>query len=47
MPLFIAYFGCEYANGKLVFYEDIYNEDRAFMKKYFASKFSPEDVLLP
>lgn len=38
MPLFIAYFGCEYANGKLVFYEDIYNEDRTMMKKYFASK---------
>lgn len=37
-PLFIRYFGCELVNGKIKFYDDIYNEDKAMREKYFAGK---------
>jgi murein L,D-transpeptidase YcbB/YkuD len=38
MPLFIRYFTCEGKNGKVHFYEDIYDEDRYLSQKYFANK---------
>lgn len=38
LPLFIEYFTCEARNNKLVFYEDIYNDDRMLAEKYFANK---------
>jgi L,D-transpeptidase YcbB len=38
LPLFIRYFTCEGKNGKIVFYEDIYDEDRNLIQKYFANK---------
>jgi murein L,D-transpeptidase YcbB/YkuD len=37
-PLFIRYFGCELVNGKIKFYDDIYNDDRAMREKYLAGK---------
>ena len=36
--LFIEYFTCEVKNNKLVFYDDVYNDDRMLAKKYFANK---------
>jgi murein L,D-transpeptidase YcbB/YkuD len=38
LPVFIRYFTCEGKNGSIVFYEDIYNEDKKLREKYFASK---------
>jgi murein L,D-transpeptidase YcbB/YkuD len=38
IPLFIRYFTCEGKKGKIVFYDDIYNEDRWLQEKYFAGK---------
>jgi L,D-transpeptidase YcbB len=38
VPIFIRYFGCEAIQGKLVFYDDIYNEDKTLIDKYFAKK---------
>ena len=38
IALFIRYFSCEGKKGKVVFYEDIYGEDRQLMEKYFARK---------
>ncbi len=38
LPLYIVYFTCDIKNGKLVFYDDIYNEDKALAQKYFANK---------
>jgi L,D-transpeptidase YcbB len=38
LPLFIRYFTCEGKNGKIIFYEDIYDEDRNLIQKYFANK---------
>ncbi len=38
IPLFIRYFTCEAKNGKVVFYEDIYGEDKILRQKYFANK---------
>ncbi len=38
LPLFIEYFGCEARNDKLVFYDDIYNDDGMLGEKYFANK---------
>jgi murein L,D-transpeptidase YcbB/YkuD len=38
VPLFIRYFTCEGADGRLVFHEDIYGEDRKLRDKYFARK---------
>jgi murein L,D-transpeptidase YcbB/YkuD len=38
LPLFIRYFTCEGKDGKIVFYEDIYDEDRNLIQKYFANK---------
>jgi murein L,D-transpeptidase YcbB/YkuD len=38
IPLFIRYFSCEGRNGKLLFYDDIYGEDKILREKYFANK---------
>ena len=38
IPLYIRYFSCEGKKGKVIFYEDIYGEDRQLMEKYFAKK---------
>ncbi len=38
IPLFIRYFTCEGKNGKIIFYTDIYNEDRMLGDRYFAKK---------
>ncbi len=38
IPLFIRYFTCEGKNGKIIFYEDIYNEDKILRDKYFANR---------
>lgn len=38
MPLFIRYFGCEFVNGSIKFYDDIYADDRDLKQKYFIGK---------
>lgn len=38
IPLYVRYFSCEGKNGIIKFYEDIYNEDKHLMEKYFAKK---------
>jgi len=38
LPLFIGYYTCEVKNNKIVFYDDIYNDDRMLAEKYFANK---------
>ncbi len=38
IPLSIRYFTCEGKNGKIVFYDDIYGEDKLLREKYFARK---------
>lgn len=38
IPIYIRYFSCEAVGGKLVFYSDIYNEDKALIDKFFAKK---------
>lgn len=38
MPVFVRYFTCENINGKIVFYEDIYDEDHDLAEKIFTGK---------
>ncbi len=38
LPLYIEYFTCEAKNNKIVFYDDIYNDDKMLGEKYFANK---------
>jgi murein L,D-transpeptidase YcbB/YkuD len=38
LPLFIRYLTCEGKNGNIVFYNDIYGEDKKLAEKYFAGK---------
>ncbi len=38
LPVYIRYFTCEEKGGKIVFYDDMYGEDRLLREKYFASK---------
>ena len=38
IPLYIRYFTCEGRDGKIIFYDDIYNEDRMLGERYFAKK---------
>ena len=38
IPLFIRYFTCEGKDGRIVFYDDIYDEDSRLREKYFAGK---------
>jgi murein L,D-transpeptidase YcbB/YkuD len=38
LPVFIRYFTCEGKDGRIVFYDDIYGDDKLIREKYFASK---------
>ncbi|HEX2608591.1 MAG TPA: L,D-transpeptidase family protein [Flavisolibacter sp.] len=38
VPLFIRYFTCEAKDGAVVFYEDVYGEDRSIRDKIFSTK---------
>ena len=38
LPVFIRYFTCEGRGDGIVFYDDIYNEDKLIREKYFAGK---------
>jgi len=38
LPVYIRYFTCEGKNGKLLFYDDIYGDDKALHEKIFAGK---------
>jgi L,D-transpeptidase YcbB len=38
IPLFIRYFTCEGRDGKIIFFDDMYNEDHRLREKYFAGK---------
>lgn len=38
VPIFIRYFTCEYKDGKIRYYNDIYGEDRYLNERYFADK---------
>ena len=38
LPVFIRYFTCEGKNGGIVFYDDVYGDDKYLREKYFASK---------
>ncbi len=38
IPLFIRYFTCEGKDGKIIFHDDIYGEDKILSDKYFAGK---------
>ena len=38
IPVYIRYVTCEGRDGKIVFYDDVYGEDRWLREKYFASK---------
>ncbi len=40
LPLFIRYFTCEAKNNKIVFYDDIYGDDKILRGKYFAGKYA-------
>jgi murein L,D-transpeptidase YcbB/YkuD len=36
--LFIKYFTCEGVNGKMIFHDDIYDEDKKMIERFFAAK---------
>ena len=38
VPVFIRYFSCEGKDGRIKFYDDIYEEDRYLTEKYFGDK---------
>lgn len=38
IPLFIRYFTCEGKKGKIVFYDDIYGDDKKLIEKYIVNK---------
>ncbi len=38
IPIFILYFGCEAAKESIIFFDDIYAEDKVLREKYFALK---------
>jgi L,D-transpeptidase YcbB len=38
IPLFIRYFTCEVKEGKIFFYDDMYDEDKLLRDKYFSNK---------
>jgi murein L,D-transpeptidase YcbB/YkuD len=38
MPVYIRYITCEGRNGNIVFYDDVYAEDKLLREKYFAAK---------
>jgi len=38
VPVFIRYIGCTGINGRVKFYDDIYNEDKMLSERYFSNK---------
>ncbi|HET9056593.1 MAG TPA: L,D-transpeptidase family protein [Chitinophagaceae bacterium] len=38
LPLYIRYFGCDVKNKQIVFFDDIYGEDKELRERYFANK---------
>ena len=38
LSLYIKYFTCEAKDGKLIMYDDIYNDDKIYADKYFTNK---------
>jgi murein L,D-transpeptidase YcbB/YkuD len=38
VPIYLRYFTCEGKKGKIIFYDDIYDEDRHLREAYFADK---------
>ncbi len=38
IPVYIRYITCEGQNGKIIFFDDIYGEDKFIRERYFASK---------
>jgi len=38
LPVYIRYFGCAGIDGKVKFYDDIYNEDKMLIERYFVNK---------
>lgn len=38
VPVFFRYITCEVKEGKLIFYDDIYKEDKMLRERYFANK---------
>jgi L,D-transpeptidase YcbB len=38
LPVYIRYFTCDGKDGQVVFYDDIYGEDRLLREQYFAGK---------
>lgn len=38
LPLYIRYFTCEGKDGNIVFYDDMYGEDKLLRERYFAGK---------
>jgi murein L,D-transpeptidase YcbB/YkuD len=38
VPLFIRYFSCEGSEGRILFHDDIYGEDKLLRNRYFANK---------
>ena len=38
IPVFLRYFTCEGRNGAIVFFDDVYADDKRLREKYFASK---------
>ncbi|MDP4284668.1 MAG: L,D-transpeptidase family protein [Bacteroidota bacterium] len=38
LPLFIEYYTCSTKNNKIIFYDDIYDEDKDFAQTYFSNK---------
>jgi len=38
VPIFLRYFTCEGKKGHIIFYDDIYGEDRQLRNRYFAKK---------
>ncbi|MGB3154717.1 MAG: L,D-transpeptidase family protein [Chitinophagaceae bacterium] len=40
IPVFIRYFTCEGQNGNILFFDDVYSEDKQLREKYFGSKYT-------
>jgi murein L,D-transpeptidase YcbB/YkuD len=36
VPLFIRYFTCEAKDGRVKFYDDVYDEDKILAERYFS-----------
>jgi murein L,D-transpeptidase YcbB/YkuD len=40
IPIYISYFGCEGKDGKVIFHEDIYDDDKLLREKYFRKNYN-------